>query len=193
MKKNIRGVISLHRWTLVILILGAFAFSSCAANLNFNDLVVGTKYSKVNDTMTTSGTEIYVLRFQWSNLNWTSDGYAEVVNSNLAGGTDKETFINNVNLGFNLNDASAITFSFRDKGGNINISVNNDFKNIQDFIEINNTTVGGVNVTIESYDPQNNMGIVRLSGKMSKFKFDEKQILFLVGGQELYIDDLKAE
>jgi hypothetical protein len=64
----------------------------------------------------------------------------------------------------------------------INIKVNNDFRNVPNFLGLNNTTIGGVNVSVTAVQSTGSIrGEMVLQGTISGFT---------VGGQELWIDEV---
>ena len=147
--------------------------------LNFTDMTPADVY-QVGDTITTSGTNIVVEKFQWSNDIWTSSGTVKVDTSNHARGSGIDINSRNANLHFQFNyPLNEITFKFGELGGNINITVNDDFRNIQDIVSLNGTMIGGVQVTITSYQQGNNWyGEMILTGTINDF---------IIGGQELWL------
>jgi len=148
--------------------------------VDFEDLLMGTVYH-VGDVFTDSGATITVLPFQWDNKNWTSDGYAEIENNGNAGGSGQEIWVNNVNLYFDFGSScSGISLLFGEYGGNLNIEINGDFRNFNDFSDINGVTIGGVNVAVVN-GLGNDRGSLELSGTINSFA---------IGGQELLIDDV---
>ena len=161
------------------IVLVAFISGCC---LRYSDLTPGTTYN-VGDTITTSGTNIVVERFQWANGNWTSSGSAKVDTRNYAQGSGKVLSANNVNLNFQFNyPIDKITFKFGELGGNNNIRVNSDFQNLQNLVNLNGTTIGGVQVTVNANQQGNNWyGKMILDGNISDFS---------IGGQELWLDDV---
>lgn len=155
--------------------------------IDFESLSLGKVYH-VGDTFTDSGATITVLLFQWGNASWTSGGYAKVVDQSRAGHSGMEVNTNNVNLGFKFSSTlKGLSINFGEYGGNLNIQINDEFKNFQDFDDINGTTIGGVSVSVIDGDG-NNKGRLILSGEMDTFNFQEKKFNFLIGGQELWID-----
>ena len=157
--------------------------------INFEDLTVGSQY-QVPTLFTSSGATIQVLPFQWGNMNWTNGSGASVGGDGLAEGRGaKEMLPNNVNLGFNTGSlAQCITLRFRDRGGNVNLIINNVIGNWNDF---QNANLGGVAVSV-NYDPGGqNKGTLTLHGDFAQFNFqDMGWISFAVGGQELAVDDV---
>jgi hypothetical protein len=148
---------------------------------DFEDLILGTEYN-VGDIFTTRGTPVTVKPFQYSNGDWTSDGYTKVVDSGQAGGSGNEMWVNNVNLDFGFGVPTAgLSLLFGEYGGNLNIEINGVFKNFENFSEINGDVIGGVHVTVVN-GLGNDMGSLHLAGMISQLA---------VGGQELCIDDVQ--
>jgi hypothetical protein len=155
--------------------------------IDFESLTIGKVYN-VGDTFTDSGVTITVLPFQWGSGLWTSGGSARVVDNELAGVSGKEINVNNVNLGFNFSGPlKGLSLNFGEYGGNLNIEINDDFKNFENFVDINTTSIGGVNVSvINGYG--NDKGRLTLSGEMGMFDFQKQDFMFVIGGQELWVD-----
>lgn len=90
-------------------------------------------------------------------------------------------FTGNANMRFELPcTVDGLCLSVYDAGGNLNIEVNGDFVNFANFQDIDGTSIGGTQVSVE-YD---NNGVpirICLHGHVSSF---------MIGGQELFIDDL---
>ena len=169
--------------TLLLTAVIATVLSGCC--LKFNDLAPGTTYP-VGSTISTGGKTVAVEQFQWGNGTWTTTGHAKVDSSNFAGGSANELRANNVNFNFQLGYPLAkITYKFADYGGNENIKVNNDFRNVPNFLGLNNTTIGGVQVTVTAVQtPSSIRGEMVLQGPISGFT---------VGGQEFWIDEVCPE
>jgi hypothetical protein len=161
----------------------AIFLSGCC--LKFNDLAPGTTYN-VGSTISTGGKTVKVEQFQWANGTWSSAGHAKVDSSNFAGGSGNELRANNVNFNFQLDyPLSKLTFKFADYGGNENIKVNNDFRNVSNFLGLNNTTIGGVSVSVTAVQTISSIrGEMVLQGAISGFT---------VGGQEFWIDEVCPE
>lgn len=152
--------------------------------IDFEDLVLGTEY-RVPDSFSSGGVPITVGPFQWSDGTWAYDGVAKVVNSGLAGGSGNEMNLNNVKLEFNFwLPLSSLSLRFGEYGGNLNIRINGDFRNFQNFDEINGLVIGGVTVAVVN-GHGNDKGLLSLSGAPIA--------QFAVGGQELFIDDTRME
>lgn len=161
--------------------------------VHFENPRLGTKY-KVRDKFKDSCAKITVQAFQWSNSKWTNNGFAKVGNAGRAGGSNQEIEINNINLAFDFNTScKSLSFLFGEYGGNLNIGINGDFRNFENFADINGTTIGGVNVSVVN-GFGNDKGVLKLSGKIikSKFTLGKKDVWasIIIGGQELWIDDV---
>ncbi len=161
-------------------VAAAVVLTGCC--LKFNDLAPGTQVP-VGAVFTTDRKTVRVEPFQWSNGTWTNNGYARVDGSQLAGGTAPELRTNNANLNFQLNyPLQRLSFKFADFGGNENLKINNDFRNVANFLGLHNTTVGGVLVQVTAVqDVSSIRGEMVLQGPIQGFS---------VGGQEFWIDDV---
>lgn len=150
--------------------------------VKFEDVAPGTQYP-VGQTFYTSGTNITVEQFQWANNIWTTDGKARIDATNHARGTGREINANNVNLRFRFDyPLKKITLKFAELGGNNNMMVNGDFRNVGNLVSLNNLTVGGVTVTVTATAVGGNWyGIIVLDGAIKEFS---------IGGQELWLDDI---
>ena len=148
--------------------------------IDFEDLVVGTTYT-VGVSFTTSGYTVTGNPFQLGTGTWYSSGYAKVDNAGKAGGSGKEMNLNNINLNFNFGGSvKSISLRFGEYGGNLNIRINGDFKNFNNFVDINGTTIGGVNISVTN-GHGNDKGELKLTGTINTFE---------IGGQELWLDDI---
>jgi hypothetical protein len=135
----------------------------------------------VGDTFPTGPAIVTALPFQWSGGGWTSDGYAQVDTSGLAGGSGQEMMVNNVNLHFHFAaPLSCLELKFGEYGGNLNIEINGDFRNFENFADINGLIIGGVEVSVVN-GLGNDQGTLTLNGTIHSF---------VLGGQELWIDDV---
>lgn len=160
-------------------------------NVNFESLITGNRYY-VGDVFVESGVTMTVLPFQWDNGSWTYDGYAEVVCLGLAGDFGNEINLNNVNLGFHFGQSIGFAWLlFGEYGGNLNLEFNGEFKNFDNFADIDASSIGGVDIIAINGDG-NDKGIFKMSGEMAAFAFQEKDFHFILGGQELWIDQVEA-
>ncbi len=150
----------------------------------FEDLAAGTTYV-VGDVFSSGGVDMKVEPFQWSNNIWTSNGQALVDTSQMAGGTGNDLMLNNVNVGFDFHQTLYnLDLMFADYGGNVNIEINGDFRNLNDLIGLHGTQVGGVDVTVLPNPGGNpNQYLLHLDGQISSFA---------IGGQELWVDNVSS-
>ena len=147
--------------------------------VDFEDLTSGTVYS-VTDTFTDSGATMTVKDFQWSGGTWTSDGTATVCNVQDAGGSGLDVNCNNVNINFDFGSPlDGLSLLYGEYGGNLNIDINGDFQNFENFADIDGLTIGGINVAVT--DLGAGKGELTLSGVINSFD---------IGGQELWVDDV---
>lgn len=152
-----------------------------AACVDFEDLASGTMIT-VPNSFTTAGYSIQTRDFVWGNGTATPSGFAEVSAGGSAGGSGNELQVNNINLVFKFDTPmNSLKLLFGEYGGNLNIEINGDFVNFEDFAAINGATIGGVGVSVPSGGLGNDMGTLELSGSIETF---------LIGGQELFIDDV---
>ena len=148
------------------------------ACIDFESLALGATFA-VGSTFTDSGATMTVKPFQSGNGNWTSAGQVKVDNTGKAGASGKEIGTNNANVGFQFAALPNVVFlNFGEFGGNLNIEVNGDFRNFQNFADIKNTTVGGAQVAVTN-GLGNDKGTLTLTGDVHSFA---------VGGQELALD-----
>ena len=115
--------------------------SQASSVVDFDDLISGTVYN-VGDPFTSSGVSMTVADFQWSDTTWYTGGNVPIGNGLLTGGYGNELeWINNANVDFNFGGpVNDIAFQFMDGGGNLNIEINGDFRDI-DFIDMRNLSI----------------------------------------------------
>ena len=153
--------------------------SSSGPCANFDDVTRATYY--YGDTFTTQGHTVEFKEFYWLPSGSTTSGYGQVQPAAMSGGSGDELELNNINAEFTFGyPVECITFLFGEYGGNINLEVNGDFRNFQNFAGINGSTIGGCAVTVTN-GYGNDTGTVTIQGTIQQFK---------VGGQELFIDDV---
>jgi len=151
--------------------------------VDFEGLTLGDSYG-VGASFVDSGALVTGHPFVWSDGTPFSGGSVLVQNVGLAGGSGNELAVNNINLEFDFGaPLTGLSFRFGEYGGNLNIEVNGDFVNFDNFADIHGATIGGVDVSVIN-GLGNDMGWVRLDGTVHSF---------LVGGQELWLDDVCPE
>ena len=170
------------------LILGVFAAAfavlgapSQAVTLDFEDLVLGTRYN-VGDSFMTSGVTVTAGDFTFANSTTFSGGRSDVENGGIANGSGNELEVNNILLDFAVGNVTSLGFAFGEFGGNLNLRVNGDFRNFENFAQLDGLNVGGALVSVLN-GFGNDQGTVSLTGLISDFA---------LGGQEFYIDDLRT-
>ncbi len=148
--------------------------------VKFDPLPLGTVYH-VGDVFADCA-RITVLSFTWTSMGTTTAGYARVVASAKAGGSGHELAVNNVNLGFDFGQPlKGLTLKFGEYGGNLNIEVNGDFRNFENFKDIDGKVIGGVHVSVPVGGYGNDKGVLKLEGEIDTL---------VIGGQELFLDDI---
>jgi len=112
-------------------------------------------------------------------------GFAHVVGTNMACGVGQELLVNNVNVAIDFGvPLDRLVISFAELGGNVNLTINGDCKNVANFSTLNGTLVGGVEVlAIDFGAPGQSCGILHAFGSITDF---------MIGGQELWIDQVRA-
>jgi len=147
---------------------------------DFDDLAVGTMYN-VGDVFVTQGYSVECSEFFWLPSGSTTDGFASVNGASASGGTGLELQLNNINAEFDFGSrVPCVSFLFGEYGGNVNLEVNRDFRNFENFADINGLIIGGCSVTVTG-GHGNDMGTVLIQGQVDQFK---------LGGQELFIDEV---
>ncbi|HNZ48457.1 MAG TPA: hypothetical protein PKN92_06385, partial [Candidatus Hydrogenedentes bacterium] len=91
--------------------------------------------------------------------------------------------LDNINLGYTfgsgVNPPPCISIFYVESGGNINLEINGDLRNVEDFADLNGQSVGGVSVFDFPYDGE--LRVLHLQGIASSFK---------LGGQELFLEKI---
>jgi len=129
--------------------------------------------------------------FTWSSGIVTSSGFATIQNGGRAGGSGSEIAVNNLLISVSVGigqTLEAVRVSFGEYGGNLNLSINNQFVNFGDFSQAHGKTIGGVRVNVLSGGLGNDKGQIEFIGHMTDQASGLGQLA--VGGQELWIDDI---
>lgn len=150
--------------------------------IKFEELKSDIKYI-VGDRFSDSEVEMSVQSFELGNGNITEKGSVQVSTRKRAEGEGNELAFMNANVKFGFSETlSFLTFRFKWSGGNLNIDINGDSRNIRSFSEITGQAVGGVAVTLlPGSNPEK--GILKLEGALHSFS---------IGGQEFWVDDVSA-
>jgi hypothetical protein len=166
-------------YCLLMIVINLALYGCC---FKFSDLASGSAF-RVGDLINTSNKNILVEKFQYSDGRWTSTGQARVDMDSYSGGSGNEINARNVNLNFMIGyPVKTLTIKFGELGGNINITINENFDNLGDLISLNGTTLGGVVISVNAIKKENNwFGEMVLNGAINSFS---------IGGQELWIDNV---
>jgi len=157
------------------------AAAAHAAALDFEDLPLGSLYV-VGDTFNTSGVNVTVEPFTFSDGTMYAGGHTVVQNSGFAGGSGNELAVNNVLLSFDIGGSTGLSLDFGEYGGNLNLLINGDFRNFNLFSDIDGLVIGGVGVSVVN-GFGNDTGSITLTGNINQFA---------IGGQELWIDNVNT-
>lgn len=179
---------SWSRPAFAVLAMGLVAIQPAAAALapgdcvDFEDLVVDTTYN-VSAVFSTGGAVLTASEFQWSNGTWTSAGFARVDDDNRAGGSGLDMALNNISLAFDFGGpVEDLRLFFGEYGGNVNITVNGDFRNVSSLADLDGQVVG--NAEIEVFlAPDGELAVLEVLDTVDSFS---------IGGQELWIDNVCA-
>ena len=118
--------------------------------------------------------------FTWSGGGITAAGQTSVDHSNHAGHLGQDMMVNNILVDIDFGaTVDGVVMNFGEFGGNLNLEINGDFRNFNNFQDVNGLNIGGVNVNVVGGGFGNDVGRLAMSGPISSLK---------VGGQELWID-----
>ncbi len=151
-----------------------------AVTVDVEDMLLGSSFS-VGQTFTSGGMSATVKKF---NLlpSGTASGTVTVGDNKHAGGAGNELLLENANIDLSFGiPLNGIGLQYGDLGGNLNLNINGDFQNFQDFVDVDNMVIGGTNVFVVV--DAGGAGAVFVVGPVSTFS---------VGGQELAIDNIIA-
>lgn len=148
--------------------------------VDFEDVDLGATFG-VGDSFVTSGATVRGQTFFWSNGDATDDGFARIEDNGNAGGSGQDVQVNNINLAFDFGvTLVGLTVQYGEFGGNLNLEVNGDLRNFQDFPDVDGEEIGGVSISV-AVDDDGEHGTLTLRGDIESFA---------IGGQELWIDDI---
>lgn len=117
--------------------------------------------------------------------NPTSNGLARIDNQQLACGGGLDLWLNNINdiIDFGT-EVEWLVLNYADYGGNVNVGVNGDCRNVDNLSDVNGSTIGGATVWAVDYGvPGGSCGSFYVVGKINSFG---------IGGQEFYIDNIRT-
>ncbi len=148
----------------------------------FEDLNVGETF-RVSDVIASSGYELEFAPFYFRDGRRYEDGKAVVYNDRDAGGSGNDILLGNTNMQIHLKEpVECLSAAVANYGGNLNIEINGEFVNFDNWVDIHGAVIGGVEVTVTG--GQDSPGRLILRGTIEKF---------IIGGQEFFIDDICFE
>lgn len=167
----------------IVFIMGAQPVSAVLGPhdcVDFEDLTPTTVYD-VGDFFFDSGVTVTMGDFQWSGGTWTSGGFTRVETSNIAGSIGNDMQVNNITLEFDFGRiVEDMSIRFAQLGGNINLTINGDFRNEFNLVDLDGQLIGGTFVKV-FFDGTTDQGVLVINGDVTSLS---------IGGQELWIDDV---
>lgn len=163
--------------------LALCSFASAQAP-GWEDHPIGASWT-VGGTTTSDGVGAEFECFQWAGGAWFCGGVSTVRSVDPGCNIGHRLELNNINVRLNfagsIGPQTDLRLRFGEYGGNINIAVNGDFRNIANMIDIDGTVIGGCTVQVLSGGLGNDCGAVRFVGTVDKL---------VIGGQEFWIDGI---
>ena len=172
-----------YRFILATAILGTTAAADAP---NWEDQPLGNTHF-VGHNITASGIDVTFHCFEWLPSGNTCNGQAVIDNRNLACGTGFDLGLNNINVRMNFAGSGMpqnnLKVLYGEYGGNVNLRVNGDPRNVADFASLHGTVVGGTTVLVNQF-PGSTCGEITFQGVTEDL---------WIGGQELWIDGFDAD
>ncbi len=136
------------------------------------------------DTFMTYAVTVTCEPFEYGDGTLNYGGHTVIQNGGMANGSGLEIMVNNISVDLDFGiDVDYMEILFGEYGGNLNLEINGDFRNFDDFAAVNGLTIGGVDVAVSGgYGAD--AGVLYLTSNLD----DIRQ--FRVGGQELWLDDI---
>jgi hypothetical protein len=118
-------------------------------------------------------------------VNPDPNGVATIGNGRNACGDGKELQLNNINDRIDFGaPLQWLALNYGEYGGNVNIRINGDCRNLDNLSDVNGSMVGGVTVWAIDYGPAGqSCGNLYAVGTIDNFR---------IGGQEFFIDNVRA-
>jgi len=135
------------------------------------------------DSFTSQGVVFEVAPFEWPTGVMYNGGKVYADDKLLACGDMWDLLTNNANVHvfFPTTQTENIGWNFGEYGGNINLMINGDYRNVDNYLDLHGHMVGGVMVQIMVGGAGNDCGRIELTGVVEKL---------MIGGQEHWIDCL---
>ncbi|HWN83022.1 MAG TPA: FlgD immunoglobulin-like domain containing protein, partial [Candidatus Udaeobacter sp.] len=152
----------------------------------FQDQTLGTTYG-VGDAFTSGAATYRVEPFFAPGPTCTGlvAGGVRIQNGGLACSNGNELEIHDANVGIDFGTTvDRMVLSYGEYGGNVNLTINGDCRNVDNFNILNATDVGDVRVIVGDFDQSgNSCGMMYLVGPIEQLR---------IGGHDLLIDNLRA-
>ncbi len=150
---------------------------------SWDDQIAGNTFF-TGQTTVSDGVDVKFTCFEWTPpAGITCNGIALVDTNQLACGSGLDLNLNNINafmdFGGSIGPQADLRLLFGEYGGNINLEVNGDFANFENFLDIDGVALGGVMVSVISGGTGSDCGELMFEGTTNTLK---------IGGQELWID-----
>jgi len=173
--------------TLTLVTACMLAGSVSAATPAYEDLTLHHTYH-VMDTTSSEGVTMNFKPFFYADGSPHTGGYGMVIDSSHACQADHELMLNNINCTYDfassIGSQSYVRFAFGEYAGNINMDVNGDMRNTDNFIDLDGLTIGGVLVHVPYGGAGDDCGKLELTGHVK---------VLAIGGQECWIDCLEGD
>ncbi len=157
------------------------------AQADFEDLAPSTVYT-AGESFLTDGAAVTVGEFHFAPgacTGGTTSGFAEVETGGLACGSGNELQVNNVTLDFDFGSAvENLGLLYGEYGGTVSLEINGDCRVVANFADLDGATLGGVVVSAVDFGAAGqSCGRLSFAGTVDSF---------VIGGQELWIDEVCA-
>lgn len=172
------------------LYVDGLSYCQDCANLRrsaFDDQVNGTRFHVGDSFVSGAATHSFIHFFPPGTACTNPDptGFAQIGNAGNACGSGREIWLNNIN---DLIDFGGpvdwLVLNYADLGGNVNVGVNGDCRNVENLSDLNGTTVGGAEFWAVDYGtPGQSCGTLYVVGLIESFG---------IGGQEFFIDNIRV-
>jgi hypothetical protein len=166
-----------------VLSAAALATAAAAEAPSWDDQVVGDTFF-IGMSTVSDGVFVGFDCFEWTPpAGSTCNGHAVVDDRNLACGFNYDLNLNNINAVMDfagtIGAQTDLRVLYGEYGGNINLSINGDFANAEDFLDLDGAPLGGTIVHVYPNAPGDPCGVLLFEGVTEKLA---------IGGQELWID-----
>lgn len=153
-------------------------------HLQFEGLEAGAEFD-VGESFSEAGIAATAGPFENASGNTIESGVVRVDTRSRAGGTGQDLQLSQASLAFDLPGSFAATLvTFGELGGNVNLRVNGDQRNVADVLDLDGAVVGGVRVSVAMVGGDRAHGQLRLDADSSRIED------LAIGGAELWIDDV---